>query len=478
MSPIADISAQNEASVVPNGKHVEKPSSSFTPLLHRTPWVPPVAVTGEGVHLILEDGTRIIDAVGGAAVNCIGSGHPKVIQAVKDQLDKLLSNQPSEKLAARLISSSDGAFSQCVFVSGGSEAMEAAIKLAKQYFWEVDQPQRKYFIARHQSYHGNTLGALALSHHPFRRAPYEDILNHKAFHYVSPAYYKRYARAGESEEQYVARLVQELEDKFQELGPENVIGFAAEPVVGATQGVTYAPKGYFAAMSAVCRKYGALLILDEVMCGMGRMGTSMHAWQGPNSYTDGVSPDIQAVAKGLGGGYGSIGAILLNERVAGGLQQGSKYLQHGHTYQAHPLAMAASLAVQDVIEEENLLEKAGRVGTVLQQQLEQSLTGPNALSAPYIFDIRGGGCFWGIEFQFPEEVEEKWFSKQRFGGLVQAAAMENGAVIIGMSGGIDGKKGDFIILAPAYNISDEEITEVVTKVTKSIEDVLKRTVLS
>jgi adenosylmethionine-8-amino-7-oxononanoate aminotransferase len=253
---------------------------------------------------------------------------------------------------------------------------------------------------------------------------------------------------------------------------------AAEPVVGATQGVTYAPKGYFAAISAVCRKHGALLIFDEVMCGMGRMGTSMHAWQGPNSYTDGVSPDIQAIAKGLGGGYGSIGAVLLNERVASGLQQGSKYLQHGHTYQAHPLAVAASLAVQDVLEEENLLEKAERVGTLLQQQLEQSLTGSNALSAPYIFDIRGGGCFWGVEFQFPEEVETKWFSKQRFGGLVQAAAMENGAVIIGMSGGIDGKKGDFIILAPAYNISDEEITEVVTKVTKSIEDVLKRTVLS
>jgi adenosylmethionine-8-amino-7-oxononanoate aminotransferase len=253
---------------------------------------------------------------------------------------------------------------------------------------------------------------------------------------------------------------------------------AAEPVVGATQGVTYAPKGYFKAISEICKKYGALLIYDEVMCGMGRMGATLHAWQGPNSYTDEVSPDIQAIAKGLGSGYGSIGAILLNSKIAEGFRQGGNYFQHGHTYQAHPLAMAASLAVQDVIEEENLLEKAAQVGVKLERLLKEQLTGTNAISAPYIFDIRGGGCFWGIEFQIPEELEQQWFTKNRLGGLVQAEAMKNGLIIIGMSGGIDGKKGDFLILAPSYNISDDEIEEVVKRLVKSVETVLKKTVLS
>lgn len=220
------------------------------------------------------------------------------------------------------------------------------------------------------------------------------------------------------------------------------------------------------------------MIYDEVMCGMGRMGTTLHAWQGPNSYTDEVSPDIQAIAKGLGGGYGSIGAILLSARIAEGFRQGSNHFQHGHTYQAHPLAVAASLAVQDVIEEEGLLEKASQVGVKLERLLNEQLTGPHAIAAPYIFDIRGGGCFWGIEFQVPEELERKYFAKQRLGGLVQAEAMKNGLIIIGMSGGIDGKKGDFAILAPSYNISDEELEEVVKRLVKSVESVLNETVLS
>jgi adenosylmethionine-8-amino-7-oxononanoate aminotransferase len=252
----------------------------------------------------------------------------------------------------------------------------------------------------------------------------------------------------------------------------------AEPVVGATQGVTYAPKGYFAAISNICKKYGALMIWDEVMCGMGRMGTSMHAWQGPNSYTDGVSPDIQAVAKGLGSGYGSIGAVLLNAKITQGLQQGINCFQHGHTYQAHPLAVSASLAVQDILEDERLLERAGEVGIHLEKLLQERLTGPNAIAAPYIFDIRGGGCFWGIEFQFSEEQEAKWFANQRCGGRVQAACMNNGLVIIGMSGGIDGKKGDFAMLAPAYNMTDTEISELVNRFVQSVEEVLKETVLS
>jgi adenosylmethionine-8-amino-7-oxononanoate aminotransferase len=214
------------------------------------------------------------------------------------------------------------------------------------------------------------------------------------------------------------------------------------------------------------------------MCGMGRMGTTLHAWQNPNSFTDGIAPDIQAVAKGLGGGYGSIGAVFFNKRVADGVNAGSGYLMHGHTYQAHPLAVAASCAVQDIISEENLLERGAQVGVYLEKLLQEKLTGPNAISAPYIFDIRGAGCFWGIEFQIPEDDEKRWFARNRMGGRVQAAAMRNGLVIMGMSGGIDGKKGDFVILAPAYNTTDAEIDEIAARLVKSVEQVLLETVLS
>ena len=252
----------------------------------------------------------------------------------------------------------------------------------------------------------------------------------------------------------------------------------AEPVVGATQGVTYAPPGYFAAMAEVCKRHGALLIWDEVMCGMGRMGTTMHAWQEPNSYTDGVAPDILALAKGLGGGYASIGAVLFNARVANGIRNGSNWLQHGHTYQTHPLACAASLAVQDVIEEENLLARCADRGQYLGRLLNEGLTGPNAKASPYVFDVRGGGLFWAVEFEFTTADSEAWFKTQRFGGRVQAKAMELGLVIIGMSGGVDGSRGDHIILAPAYTVSEKEVEEIVRRTVKAVEEVLQETALS
>lgn len=251
----------------------------------------------------------------------------------------------------------------------------------------------------------------------------------------------------------------------------------AEPVVGATQGVTYAPPGYFAAMAEVCKRHGALLIWDEVMCGMGRMGTTLHAWQEPDSYTDGVAPDIQALAKGLGAGYASIGAVLFNAQIANGIKSGSNWLQHGHTYQTHPLACAASIAVQDVIEEENLLARCADRGQYLGRLLKEALTGPNAKARPYVFDVRGGGLFWAVEFEFTAADSEAWFKPKMFGGRVQAKAMELGLVIIGMSGGVDGSRGDHIILSPAYTVTEKEVEEIVRRTTKAIEEVLQETVL-
>ncbi|KZV84309.1 PLP-dependent transferase [Exidia glandulosa HHB12029] len=452
-------------------------------MLHRTPWRPPVAVSGQGIYVTLKDGRKIIDGAGGAAVTSIGNGHPEVVKAIQQQVGKLayvysmqMSNEPAEELAKTIIESSNGAFELVGYLSGGSEAMEAVIKMGRQYFLEVGQPQRTRYIARHLSYHGNTMGTLGLCDHPARKDAYMALLPSKeqnVYSYVSPAYYARFKKEGETEEQYVQRLKEELDAKFQEVGPETVIGFVAETVVGATTGAVPPPKGYFKAMKEVCDKYGALFILDEVMSGMGRMGT-MHAWE---SFGDGVSPDLQAVAKGLGGGYVSIGAILMSPRIAAGLRGGSNFWKHGHTYQSHPIACAGALAVQHVIKNENLLDNCRKMGELLESQLRSRLTGPNATSAPYVFDIRGGGLFWGIEFELgplQEKMHKKFGPKVSFAALLSARCFDNGLVIMGFNGGanIEGTKGEHILLAPAYNVTKDEVAAIVDIVVKSTEDLI------
>ncbi|CAE6403477.1 unnamed protein product [Rhizoctonia solani] len=426
-------------------------------ILHRTPGHLPIAVSAQGPHITLQDGRQIIDGVGGAAVSCIGNGHPAVVKAVQEQVEKM----------------------------AWSEAVEAMIKLARQYWFEKKEPKRTNFIARQLSFHGNTISTLALGGHPSRRVPYEDVLDHQNFHHVGPAYYRHYAHAGESEEDYVQRLKQELDAKFQQLGGDTVIGFVAETVVGATTGCVPAPKGYFKACREVCDKYGALFMLDEVMSGMGRMGT-LHAWE---SFGDGMAPDLQAIAKGLGGGYiryASIGAVLVSPRVAKGIRDGSGYWLHGHTYQAHPIASAASLAVQRVIASENLLALCRQRGAELEQLLKEKLRGPNARSAPYISDIRGGGLFWGVEFEVPDAElprinaayqrssgsGQHLPNDRRFGLLLQDMTMDKGLIAIAMSGSVDGKRGDHLILAPPYNVTSEELNIIVDRVVESVEGLL------
>ncbi|KAG9223868.1 hypothetical protein CCMSSC00406_0007730 [Pleurotus cornucopiae] len=468
------VHAEETSEVKKNALAEQRP----TMILHRTPWRPPVAVSGQGIYLQLESGQTVIDAVGGAAVACIGNGHPVVKQAIKDQVDRVsyvynmqLSNEPAEALAKYLVETSNGAFEMVGFVSGGSEAMEGVIKLGRQFFHETGQPQRKNYIARQLSFHGNTVATLSLAYHPTRRAPYEAILDHDNFHHVSPAYAARFKKSGETDGQYVDRLRQELDDKFVELGPDTVIGFVAETVVGATTGVVAAPEGYFKAMKSVCDKYGALFILDEVMSGMGRMG-STHAWE---TLGDGIAPDIQAVAKGLGGGYASIGAVLISKKVTEGIRGKSGLWKHGHTYQAHPLACAASLAVQQVIKSENLLENIRAQGAYLDKLLNDRLRGPNSLAAPFTFDIRGAGGFWGVEFDFEVPEGEKIdFKGGQFGILAQARALKNGLVIMGFGGGsnLEATKGDHLILAPAYNVTKEEIEKIVDIFVRSVEEVI------
>ncbi|MFC7473461.1 aspartate aminotransferase family protein [Dankookia sp. GCM10030260] len=419
---------------------------------------PPIAVRGEGIYLYDRDGHAVIDGSGGAAVACLGHGEPRVIAAIKAQLDQLsyahtalFSCESAERLADIMVGHAPGGLTHAYFCSSGSEANEAAIKLARQYFLEVGQPQRTRFIARRQSYHGNTLGALSASGNAMRRAPYAPLLS-PAFSHVSPCYAYRDRGDDETDAQYVARLVAELEAEFQRLGPDTVIGFIAEPVVGATLGCATALPGYFEGVRAVCDRHGALLILDEVMSGMGRTGT-LHAWE-----QEAVTPDIQIVAKGLGAGYQPIGGILVHGRVIEGLAAGSGAFMHGHTYQAHPVACAAAVAVQQVIAEDGLLDNVQAMGALLEQRLVERFGNHR-----HVGDIRGRGLFWAIEFVTDRATKQPFDPALKLNERVKREAFENGLACYPMGGTIDGRLGDHAILAPPYIVTPDQVDMIVDR---------------
>ena len=419
---------------------------------------PPIAVRGEGIWLYDRDGHAVIDGSGGAAVACLGHAHPRVNAALKAQIDTLayahtalFSCESAERLADMMVGHAPGGLTHAYFCSSGSEGNEAALKMARQYFLESGQPQRTRFIARRQSYHGNTLGALSAGGNAMRRAPYQPLLS-PAFSHVSPCYAYRDRAEGETDQQYVARLAEELEAEFQRLGPDTVIAFVAETVVGATLGCVTALPGYFQAMRAVCDRHGALLILDEVMCGMGRCG-SMHAWE-----QEGVAPDIQVVAKGLGGGYQPIGGILVSDRVIRGLEAGSGAFMHGHTYQAHPVACAAALAVQQVIQEENLLENVRAMGRRLEERLIERLGNHRNIG-----DIRGRGLFWAVELVQDRAGKAVFDPALKLNDRVKLEAFARGLACYPMGGTIDGKRGDHVILAPPYIVTAAEVDMIVER---------------
>ncbi len=438
-------------------------------VLHRSlRETPPKAIGGEGVYLFAGDGRRVLDASGGAAVSCLGHQHPRVIAAMAKQASTLayahtafFSSEPAEVLAETLVGHEPGGLAYAYFVSGGSEAIEASIKLARQYFIERGEPQRQHFIARRQSYHGNTLGALAAGGNAWRRAPYAPLLS-AAFSHVTPAFAYHEKRDGESDTQFVARLAAELEAEFQRLGPNTVAAFLAEPVVGATAGAVTAPDGYFRAVREICDRHGALLVLDEVMCGMGRTGTT-HAWE-----QEGVAPDIQAIAKGLGGGYQPIGAMLASGKIIDTIRAGSGAFQHGHTYLAHPLACAAALAVQEVIREDGLLERVKERGRQLEQRLTERFGNHR-----HVGDIRGRGLFWAIELVSDRASRTSFDPALKLNQKIKAEAFANGLGCYPGGGTVDGVRGDHLLLAPPYIASADEIDLIVDKLGTAVDNVLR-----
>jgi adenosylmethionine-8-amino-7-oxononanoate aminotransferase len=429
---------------------------------------PPNAIGGEGIWLFAEDGRKVLDASGGAAVSCLGHQHPRVIAAIARQTSRLafahtafFSSEPAEALADHLVGDEPGGLAYAYFVSGGSEAIEASIKLARQYFLESGQPQRQRFIARRQSYHGNTLGALSAGGNAWRREPYAPLLS-PSFSHVTPAFAYHEKRDDESEEDFVLRLAAELDAEFQRLGPGTVAAFIAEPVVGATAGCVPAPEGYFRAVRKTCDKYGALLILDEVMCGMGRTGTT-HAWE-----QEGIAPDIQAIAKGLGGGYQPIGAMLASGRIVDAIREGSGAFQHGHTYLAHPLACAAALEVQRVICEEKLLDRVKELGSYLEHRLTERFGNHR-----HVGDIRGRGLFQAIELVSDRATRKPFDPAFKLNQRIKAAAFEGGLVCYPSGGTVDGKSGDHVLLAPPYIASTDDIDMIVERLGSAVDTALR-----
>ena len=415
----------------------------------------PVAVKGDGVYIIDETGKRYLDASGGAAVSCLGHSDPDVIRAIKSQVDDLafahtafFTSRPAEELADLLIADAPPGLRAVYFLSGGSEAIETALKMTRQYFLETGQPGRSRLIARRQSYHGNTLGALAVGGHMARREVFKPLLIETS--HIAPCYAYRHQNPGETEQEYGRRAADELEAEILRLGPETVAAFVAETVVGATAGVVPAAPGYFKRIREICDTYGVLLILDEVMCGMGRTGTLYACEQ------DGVAPDLLCIAKGLGAGYQPIGAVLVSETIFKAFQGGSGVFQHGHTYMGHPTACAAALAVQRAIRSRDLLANVRRRGEDLARQLTERFA-----NHAYVGDIRGRGLFRGIELVSDRASKEPFAPELKLHARIKDQAMERGLICYPAGGTADGVKGDHVLLAPPFIIEDEHVGEII-----------------
>ncbi|HTC07970.1 MAG TPA: aspartate aminotransferase family protein [Acetobacteraceae bacterium] len=430
----------------------------------------PEVVAGEGAWLIDSVGRRYLDASGGAAVSCLGHSHPDVIAAIQAQVGRIafahtgfFTNAPAERLAARLIERAPAGFGtgRVAFVGSGSEAMEVALKLARQYQVERGESGRSHFIARQMSYHGNTLGALAVGGNPGRRVMYAPMLMEVS--HIAPCHAYRFRAEGETEFAYGQRVANELETAILRVGPDRVAAFVAEPVVGATLGCVPAVSGYFQRIREICDQYGVLLIADEVMCGMGRTGTWFASEQ------EGVCPDIITVAKGLGAGYQPLGAVLARESVVAAIADGSGALANGHTYMSHAVACAAGEAVIGAVERADLLANVRRQGATLRTMLDERFA-----QHPHVGDIRGRGLMLAIELVEDRASKAPFPRRLRLAETIRQVAQDNGLICYPSAGSADGQSGDHVLLAPPYTVTDAELAVCVDRLSASIGQVLDR----
>ncbi|MHC2303238.1 aspartate aminotransferase family protein [Rhizobium mongolense] len=435
----------------------------MTKILHRTIGMNlPRAVAGEGIYITDSEGRSYIDGSGGAAVSCLGHNHPEVLEAMKAQMGRIsyahtsfFTTDIAEQLADQLVELAPEGLDYVYLVSGGSEAVEAALKMARQYYVEIGQPQRRHIIARRQSYHGNTIGALATGGNAWRREQFKPILPET--HHVSPCYAYRNMQPGETPEAYAERLAAELEAKIVELGDDKVMAFVAEPLVGATLGAVGPVADYLKRVRQICDKYGILLIFDEVMCGMGRTGTIFALEQ------EGIVPDLVTIAKGLGGGFQPIGAVLLSGTIYCAFAQGSGLFQHGHTYVGHPIAAAAASKVVEILKRPEIMANVMQMGGRLQAGLDAVLG-----QSPYVGDIRGRGLFRGVEIVADKDTKQPFDPVRKIHAKIKKEAMQRGLICYPMGGTIDGVHGDHVLLAPPYTIQPEQIDVIVERLAAAI----------
>ena len=426
-------------------------------------------MAGDGCYLIDSDGRRYLDASGGAAVSSLGHSQPDVIAAIRRQVGQMayahtsfFTNEPTERLAAKLVALAPAGFGagRVAFVGSGSEAMEVALKLARQHFVERGEMQRTHFIARRMSYHGNTLGALAVGGHFQRRAIYAPML--MPVSHVAPCYAYRFRGADESDAAYGRRVADELDAEIRRIGPERVAAFVAEPVAGATLGCVPGVDGYFTRIREICDRYGVLFIADEVMCGMGRTGTMFAIGH------DGVCPDIVTLGKGLGAGYLPIGATMASERVVKGLEQGTGALANGHTYMSHAVACAGALAVLECVERDRLLDNVLAQGACLRAAL-----GERFGDHPHVGDIRGRGLFLALELVEDRDSKRPFPRARKLAESIRAAALARGLICYPSSGTADGELGDHVLLAPPYILNVREVDAIVDKLDAALAAVLE-----
>jgi len=345
------------------------------------------------------------------------------------------------------------------FGSGGSEQIEGTLKLARQYALAIGEPSRTRFISRRQSFHGNTLGALGVTGYPKRREPYLPMIVDSTK--IAPCYGYRGQHDGETAEAYGLRVANELEEALERLGPKTVIGFIAETMVGATLGAVPAVPGYFRRIREICDRHGILFIIDEIMSGMGRTGTRYAIAE------EGAAPDLIVLAKGLGAGFQPVSATLVHDRIYQAIHKAHGLLVHGHTYQAHPVACAASLAVQHVIRDENLLANVRKQGAYLEASLRRAFG-----DHPNVGDIRGRGLFWGVEFVADRATKRPFPAARAVGWNLSRAALGHGMMFYPGMATADGVDGDHLILAPAYTTTAGEVDEMVAGMVATVKEVL------
>lgn len=425
----------------------------------------PRIVRGRGSYLFDASGRQYLDGSGGPAAFCIGHAHPEVNAAIGEQLDRvacayryLFTTEPLEELTRLLLGRFGNGAGQVVYCGSGSEAMESALKVALQYWHARREPQKRRFISRQRSYHGNTLGALSMSGFAERRRPFEGSLLDVTFVSAANAYRPV---DGADPAQLAEVLAAELERTILSVGPDRIAGFVFEPVVGAAGGVVPAPEGYAHAIRAVCDRHGVLLIADEVMCGSGRCGT----WLALDH--EHVTADITAVAKGLAGGYIPLGATLFSETISNTITAEHGAVLTGHTYSGHTAACAAGLAVQRVIERDGLLERVRSRGPELQSVLRSALA-----CFDEVGDVRGRGYFIGIELVRDRVSKEPFPASRGLSHAIGRRAFENGLICYPCAGHVGEGRGDTIVLAPPFNATDAELAELVEKLQRAIREEL------